>query len=194
MSAPERDAGTAGVELGRCRADIVEIAAFRERGRQLEERAAARGVSLCGFGRIVTGEAGLTLCVRPGRWLLLGPAAAPGSSILAWQQAVCGLGAAVDHSAALAAFVLGGREVREMLARGCRLDLHPAAFADGAAAATIMVQVPVVLAARASRILLLTPATTARHLHAWLVSTAGSFGLTTKAETAVNELCGVEST
>ncbi|HWZ62981.1 MAG TPA: sarcosine oxidase subunit gamma family protein [Steroidobacteraceae bacterium] len=194
MSAPEVAAGATGVGLGRLSAEVIEIAAFRERTPELEELAAARGVRLAGLGRINAGSARLTLAVRPGRWLLLGPPAAPGASLRAWQQALAGRGAAVDLSAGLAALLLGGRDVREMLARGCRLDLHPAAFPAGSAAATIMAQVPVVLAVLTSRILLLTPATTARHLTEWLVSTARPFGLASRAETAVHELFGVEST
>lgn len=194
MSAPEVGAGAAGVELGRLTAEVIEIVAFRERAPELEELAAARGVKLAGLGRIDVGSARLTLAVRPGRWLLLGPPAAPGASFLAWQQALAGRGAAVDVSAGLAVLVLGGSEVREMLARGCRLDLHAAAFPDGSAAATIMAQVPVVLAALTSRILLLTPATTARHMSEWLVSAARPFGLANRGETAINELCGVEPT
>lgn len=194
MSAPEAGDAAAAVELGRLRAEVIEIAAFRDQTPELEERAAARGVRLAGLGRIDVGSARLTLAVRPGRWLLLGPPAAPGPSLLAWQQALAGRGAAVDVSAGLAVLVLGGRDVREMLARGCRLDLNPAAFPAGAAAATIMAQVPVVLAALTSRILVLTPATTARHLNEWLVSTARPFGLANRGDTAINELCGAEST
>jgi methylglutamate dehydrogenase subunit D len=194
VSAPEVVAGGGGVELGRLRAEVIEIAAFRGRGPELEELAATRGVRLAGLGRVDAGSARLTLAVRPGRWLLLGPPAAPEASLLAWQQALAGRGAAVDLSAGLAVLVLGGRDVREMLARGCRLDLHPVAFPAGSAAATIMAQVPVVLAVLASRILLLTPATTARHFSEWLVSTARPFGLANRGETAINELCGVEST
>jgi heterotetrameric sarcosine oxidase gamma subunit len=194
VSAPEAGAGAAGVELGRLTAEVIEIAAFRDRAPELEELAAARGVRLAGLGRIDVGSARLTLAVRPGRWLLLGPLAAPGTSLLAWQQALAGRGAAVDVSAGLAVLVLGGSDLREMLARGCRLDLRAAAFPEGSAAATIMAQVPVVLAALTSRILLLTPSTTARHLSEWLVSTARPFGLANRGETAINELCGVEST
>ena len=194
MSAPEVAAPATGIELGRLSAEVIEIAAFRERTPELEELAAARGVKLAGLGRISVASAHLVLSVRPGRWLLLGPPQAPGAGLLAWQQAIAGRGAAVELSAGLAALLLAGRDVREMLTRGCRLDLHPAAFPEGTAAATIMVQVPVVLAALSSRILLLTPATTVRHLHEWLVSTARPFGLVTKEQTAVNELCGVEST
>jgi heterotetrameric sarcosine oxidase gamma subunit len=197
VSAPEARARSPlapGVELARCAADVVEIAALGERVAALEELAGSCGVRLAGLGRIAVGAGQLTLSVRPTRWLLLTSADAPGRSAAHWQQATAGRGAAVDLSSGLAAFVLGGPALREMLARACRLDLHADAFPQGKAAATIMVQVPVTLAAVGARLLLLTPATTARHLHEWLVTAAGPFGLAMAAEMSVNELCGAQST
>jgi heterotetrameric sarcosine oxidase gamma subunit len=196
VSAPEapRDAVAPGVELARCAADVVEIGALGERVSALEELAAGSGVRLAGLGRIAVGAGQLTLSVRPSRWLLLTPADAPGTSALRWQQATAGRGVAVDLSSGLAAFVLGGAAIREMLARGCRLDLHADAFPAGMAAATIMVQVPVTLAALGARLLLLTPATTARHLHEWLATASRPFGLAMAAEMSVNDLCGAQST
>ncbi|HEV2286622.1 MAG TPA: hypothetical protein VGR80_11320, partial [Steroidobacteraceae bacterium] len=101
--------------------------------------------------------------------------------------------AVVDLSGALAAFLLAGPAVPGMLARGCRLDLRPAAFPTGSAAATIMVQVPATLAALSAGVLILTPATTARHLYEWLLETARPFGLGPVGETSVERLCGDSS-
>lgn len=190
MSAPEAP----GVELARCAADVVELAAFAGRGAALEELAATCGVRLAGLGRIAPAADALTLSVRPARWLLICPPAAPGSAAERWQEALSGCGAAVDLSSGLAAFAVRGPAAREMLARACRLDLHADAFPPGKAAATIMVQVPVTLAALESRMLLLTPATTARHLHEWLATASRPFGLRMAAEVSVNELCGARST
>lgn len=103
--------------------------------------------------------------------------AGAGDPASSWQVACQGVAAVVDLSSALHGFRLSGAAVRDVLARGCRLDLDPNVFPDGAAAATIMAQVPVTLTRRGSTILLLTPSTTARHLREWLVSTARPFGL-----------------
>jgi len=190
VSAPE----TPGVELARCAADIVELAAFGVSPAEVEERAARAGVRLAGLGRSAAGAAQLSLCVRPARWLQLSAPGAPGSTAARWQEVLSPRAAAVDLSSALAAFVLGGPAVREMLARACRLDLDANAFPPGRAAATIMVQVPVTLAALGARMLLLTPATTARHLHEWLGSAARPFGLSMAAEMSMDLLCGARST
>jgi heterotetrameric sarcosine oxidase gamma subunit len=166
-----------GVQLSAWPRDVVELAAFRERGADLESIAASQGLTLPKLGACAAAGERLTLCVRPARWLLVTPVAPPGSEAVLWVEACAGVGAVMDLSGALAAFMLAGDAVRTMLARGCRLDLRPPAFPPGSAAATIMVQVPVTLAALESGLLLLTPATTARHLDEWLVETSGPFGL-----------------
>ena len=71
-----------------------------------------------------------------------------------------------------------------------RLDLHPAAFAPGSAAASSMAQVPVTIAALSAGWLLLTPASTARHFSEWLTATAGPFGFTGAAGVTVASLSG----
>lgn len=196
MSGPEAAAvaGRPGVELATCPADVVELAAFRARSSDLGRLAATQGVTLPVTGHCTALDARLALGVRPERWLLLTPPAPPGSAAARWSNALTGVGAALDLSGALAAFVLAGPAARELLARGCRLDLRPEAFPTGSAVATIMVQVPVTLAALAAGVLLLTPATTARHLHEWLLETATPFGLGPAFETSVAELCGDSST
>jgi sarcosine oxidase gamma subunit len=75
-----------------------------------------------------------------------------------------------------------------MLARGCRLDLDPVEFPAGHAAATHMAQVSVIIAALPSGIMLLTPATTARHVREWLASTAQPFGFAQRPAPAVGDL------
>jgi heterotetrameric sarcosine oxidase gamma subunit len=157
--------------------DIVEIAALRGRARELERLAHERGVLLAAPGRAVLAADQLSLCVRPQRWLLLSPPGSPGASAAIWQAACAGVGTAVDLSCALSALQLDGPAAREVLVRGCRLDLEPQAFPLGHAAATIMAQVSVILAALPSGLLLLTPSSTGRHFRQWLTATAKPFGL-----------------
>jgi heterotetrameric sarcosine oxidase gamma subunit len=178
VSAPDpREGLTApGVRLASLSADIVELAALRGRSGDLERLAAARGVTLPACGRIAVQPRGLALSVRPQRWLLLGaPATAGGAR--SWEEATAGCGTAVEHSSAFGAFVLEGPAVREMLKRSCRLDLSPQRFPEGCAAATILLQVSAILAALRGSMLLLTPATTARHVREWLVTTSQPFAL-----------------
>ena len=192
VSAPEPGhvPAAAGVGLASLAADIVELAAFGSRSGDLQRLAAARGVTLPGCGHITTRARGLALSVRPGRWLLLTAPAAAVSGARSWEEALAGCGSAVDLSCALAAFVLSGPAAREMLARSCRLDLSPQAFPEGHAAATIMVQVSVMLGALSGSLLLLTPATTARHVHEWLVTTSRPFGVALGPEAGPADFSG----
>ncbi len=168
MSGPE-----SGIRLASCAADIVEIAAFHGRAPELESFAVGRGIRLPALAGVAAATDQLALCVRPARWLLLSPPASPG-----------------DLSSGLAALHLSGPRVRELLSRGCRLDLDPQVFPAGRAAATIIVQVSVILAVLASGLLLLTPSSTARHLREWLALTARPFGLVPGADVTVAALSG----
>jgi heterotetrameric sarcosine oxidase gamma subunit len=191
VSAPELVAGPgAGVRLASYPADIVEIAALREGARTLRDVAAARAESLPACGRITHAARGLILSVRPERWLCIYPPAAAGVSARSWQAACAGCAAAVDLSSALTGLYLSGRVVREVLRRGCRLDLDPQVFPAGTAAATFMAQVPVILAALGAGLLLLTPSSTARHLREWLAAAAKPFGLMPLAGVTVASLSG----
>ena len=189
MSGPE-----SAIALASCPADIVELAVFRERAVDLERLAAGRNLTLPAAGALVARSGRLTLSVRPGRWLLLTSPAPPGESAALWQEASRGHGAVIDLSSALVVFLLSGPAVPEMLARACRLDLEANAFPAGTAAATIMVQVPAILAQLTPGMLLLTPATTAQHLREWLVETSQPFGLALAPDATVSELCAKSST
>ena len=179
-----------GLQLGGCVTDIVEIAALRARAGELESIARGLGLRLPGFGRAAVAADRLALCVRPERWLILSAPASPGASAALWQAACAGVGAALDLSAGLAVLHLAGPAAREVLARGCRLDLDPSAFPVRAAAATVMAQLSVTLAALPSGLLLLTPASTAWDMREWLACTAKPFGLTPRSDLNLVDLCG----
>jgi len=183
------------VQLESWSADIVELAALRARAQALERIAGARGIELPVFGRSIRSGDHLALCVRPNRWLILttppsGSLAASDAPVVAsetaaaWSAGCAGVGVAIDLSSALSAFHLTGAAAHEVVARNCRVDLDadlqaarrlralesPEEFQIGTAIATIMAQVSVVLTRLDSGILLLTPATTARHFSEWLAA------------------------
>lgn len=178
----------AGCELASCALDIVELAAFRARASELSGIARGLGLELAAPGRVAVESGLLSLSVRPGRWLLLLPPDSPGAQAARWQTACAGVAAVVDQSSGLAAFHLAGVPLREVLSRGCRLDLDPQAFPPGRAAATIMAQVSVILARLPAGLVLLTPTSTERHVREWLASTAKPFGLAPGPDVTVAEL------
>ena len=185
MFAPE------GVRIGQCALDILELCAARGRVDEFAAFARDRGMELPGTGRVVIGTERLILCVRPGRWLILTPPTIKisGDVITGWRPAGAALGAAVDLSAGYEVLLLKGRRSVEVLARGCRLDLDPQVFPQGRAAATIMAQVPAMLASLPAGMLLLTPATTARHFTEWLGAAAQAFGLMPQSAISMADLC-----
>jgi heterotetrameric sarcosine oxidase gamma subunit len=171
-------------------ADILEIAAFAGAAPELVRRGGQAGWALPPPGRVSAAPGGLWLAVRPERWLMVLAPQAPGTSAAYWQGLVGTSGAVVELSAGLGAFFLSGAPAREALRRGCRLDLEPAVFIEGSAAATQMAQVAVTLAALPGGLLLLTPASTARHLREWLMHVGRAFGIAAVSDVTVAALSG----
>jgi heterotetrameric sarcosine oxidase gamma subunit len=169
---------------------VVELAAFRQQREEVWTQAVRSGWSLPAMGRVQVQVNRLALSVRPDRWLLLTTHNAKEEDAASWEKRLGGSAAVIDHSSGLAAFGLSGPSMRDVLARGCRVDLDPSAFPAGSAAATIVAQVPVVLGAVSSGLLLLTPSTTARHLREWLAHTATPFGFEFAATRSLAVLSG----
>jgi heterotetrameric sarcosine oxidase gamma subunit len=183
VSAPE-------LALAALPADILEVAAFGGAAPELVRRGAQAGWTLPPFGRVSASASGLALAVRPERWLMLLAPQAPGTSVSLWQGLLGTSGAMVELSAGLAALYLAGAPAREVLKRGCRLDLDPGVFAHGCAAATQLAQVAVTLAALPGGLLLVTPASTARHLREWLLQAGQAFGIAAVSDVTVAALSG----
>jgi sarcosine oxidase subunit gamma len=171
-------------------ADILEVAAFGGAAPELVRRGAQAGWALAPLGRASLAPAGLTLAVRPERWLMVLAPAAPGTSAARWQERLGASGAVLELSAGLVAVVLAGASAREVLKRGCRLDLAPEVFPAGCAAATHMAQVAVTLAALPGGLLLVTPTSTARHLREWLMQVGRAFGIAAVSDVTVAALSG----
>ncbi len=180
----------AGVHLNDYRSDVIEIVARPGRIRELENIAAARGLTLPGFGRVVATGRWLTMSVRPERWLVLQASTPAGARAAQWQTACAGIATSVDLSSALVLLHLSGPMARELLARSCRVDLHESGLPTGRAVATIMAQSAVVIAAIPSGLLVLTPATTARHFREWLLASAGVCGLLPQSANDTLDLFG----
>lgn len=183
MSAPD-------LALAALRADILEVAAFGGAAAELVRRGAEVGWALPPLGRVSLAPTGLALAVRPERWLMVLASRAAGTSAARWQELFGTSGAVVELSAGLTAFLLAGAPAREVLRRGCRLDLDPGVFTEGSAAATQMAQVAVTLAALPGGLLLLTPASTARHLREWLLHVGRPFGIAAVSDVTVAALSG----
>ena len=86
----------------------------------------------------------------------------------------------IDVSAQRTTLRLGGSHARDVLAKGCSLDLHPAVFSAGTAAQTTLGLAGVILIALDDAGLdyrILVRASFARYLADWLIDAAEEFGV-----------------
>jgi sarcosine oxidase, subunit gamma len=116
------------------------------------------------------------LWLGPDEWLVLAPPGAEdrltGQLRSAAEAEVVSI---VDVSAQRTTLALGGPRVRELLALGCSLDLHPRVFGVGDCAQTVLAHAPVILLRRDDDFLVLVRASFAAHLAEWLLDAAVEF-------------------
>ena len=118
MSGPESGSASGpppGITCASLPADIIELAALRERTQVLKALAARRGLALPSVGWIITARETLVVCVRPERWLLLSAPNLPGAALAGWRTAGAGCAAAIELSSALTALYLAALPFRKYL-------------------------------------------------------------------------------
>lgn len=86
------------------------------------------------------------LWLGPDEWLVVGPPGAEGTLEARLRSAVGTEQASiVEVSAQRTTLLLSGPRIRDLLALGCALDLHPRSFGVGSCAQTMLAHAPVVL-------------------------------------------------
>lgn len=90
-------------------------------------------------------EAGSALWLTPGAWLVVAEERDDGALYQRLRQAVAGLAAVADQGHGRAVLRLSGPRARDVLAKGCRLDLDPRFFRPGMCAQTVIAQIGVLL-------------------------------------------------
>jgi sarcosine oxidase, subunit gamma len=128
----------------------------------------------------VRNDAVAVIWLGPEEWLVTGSQSAP--ALEAQLRSVVGEhgGAAIDVSAQRTTLRLSGPHARDVLAKGCSLDLHPAVFSAGTAAQTTLGLAGVILIALDDAGLdyrILVRASFARYLADWLIDAAEEFGI-----------------
>ncbi|MFT0861162.1 sarcosine oxidase subunit gamma [Ancylobacter sp. G4_0304] len=125
-------------------AALASLAARRGHEAELVEAAARTfGVRPIDAPR-ATSAGGLSFIgTAPGRWMVLSDAASDLASRLA--AALGSLAAITEQTDSALVYELSGAKVREVLAKGLALDLHPSAFATGSAATTVFSHIGVTL-------------------------------------------------
>ena len=125
------------------------------------------------------------LWLAPGEWLVVAANTTRDQLLAELGLATADLHAAVtDVSAASVVLELAGVKAREVLAKGCGLDLHPRVFAPGCCAQSVIARAPLLLwqiaeAPPAYRIIVRSAM--ARYLVAWLIDAMAEYRGTTKS-------------
>jgi sarcosine oxidase subunit gamma len=99
-------------------------------------------------GACATSGAGQTtlLWLGPDEWLLIGPDGSAADLVPKLEAALAGVPSqVVDLSANRTTLALEGRRAREVLAKGCGIDLHPRAFGPGRVVQTVLARANVIL-------------------------------------------------
>jgi sarcosine oxidase subunit gamma len=113
------------------------------------------------------------LWLGPDEWLVVAPAADAKALATALREALGSSdGAVTDVSAQRTALALTGARVREVLAGGCSIDLHPRIATVGSCVQTLLAQTGVVIVVHdetASDLLVLVRASFADYLASWLI-------------------------
>jgi sarcosine oxidase subunit gamma len=125
-------------------------------------------------------ETATAVWLGPDEWLITSALLRPEELESGLRAAIgCeGTGSVVDVSAQRTTLRLRGEPVRDLLAGGCSLDLHPRVFARGAAAQTLLGQAGVVLMAlddTGTHYQLVVRSSFARYLTSWLLDAATEY-------------------
>jgi sarcosine oxidase, subunit gamma len=130
----------------------------------------------------VAAGSGRAVWLGPDEWLLTSTTEAPEQLEARVRAAVLPLGgSATDVSAQRIGLRLTGARVRDVLAKGCSIDLHPRVFGRGSSAQTMLGQAGVVLLALSGAgddYLVLVRSSFAGYLADWLLDAALEFTTT----------------
>ena len=96
----------------------------------------AAGAGLPQPGKAQHTALGLLLWSGPGQYLVMSDGAAPADLIASTRECFGPVAALIDQSDSRAMLRLGGPRIRDCLAKGVALDLHPSAFSTGDCALT----------------------------------------------------------
>lgn len=132
----------------------------------------ALGAALPGPNAVVRAGELAALWLGPDEWLLVAPDGGQAALRARLAPALEGTHATVvDVSAQRAVIELAGTAARDVLAKGCRLDLHPRAFGPGRCAQTALARTGVILWQRSDdpAYWLLIRASFAEYLAEWLL-------------------------
>ena len=138
------------------------------------------GIELPEAGQSATAPGATVLWTQPGGWLVTAPRIEEGFLAGALALALESHASVIDQSHGRVTIGLDGERVRDVLAKGCRIDLHPREFGPGRVASTVIAQVNCLLHRVDERSLfeVTVSSTLAEPFFHWLTESAAEFGYT----------------
>jgi methylglutamate dehydrogenase subunit D len=164
-----------GVNIAERRAwSLVQVIARRGQ----EEAVAARLEFDRAPGRASRTPTGTALWLAPGAWMIVADKQEDGALYQSLRPQLQDLAAVIDQGHGRAVLRLAGPRARDVLAKGCRLDLHPRVFRPQMCALTMIAHIAVLLHQTddVPTYDLYVPASFALDFLAWLTSSAEEFG------------------
>ncbi len=128
---------------------------------------------------VVTGDRGEAIWLGPDEWYLRTAVGEAHGLVERLELALEGQGVALnDVSSGQATFALEGPHARDVLEKGCTLDLHPRVFTPGQCAQTLLAKAGVVLVPTGYGYEIIVRRSFADYLFVWLTDAADEFDLT----------------
>jgi sarcosine oxidase subunit gamma len=178
----ETAGGNASITIAEKRVQVFQLMARKGKADAL--RTAVRdalGLALPEPGHWTRAGAWTATWIAPEAWLLAyagGPGSDAAQSI---DNATRGVASLMDQSSGKSVLTIAGPRARDVLAKGCRVDLHRRAFGAGRAAVTPIGHVHGIVAQidDVPTFDLIVPSTLARDVFEWLCVSAAEFGYRT---------------
>lgn len=169
--------GAPGIAITeRTNLSMVQVAAFAPAADVSMRVQAAIGLTLSAQpNRSTSSGPSVALWSAPERWLIVEPAQRDLMGLIG--RVLAPVAAVTDLSHARTALRLSGPNMRDVLAKGCTIDLHPRAFASGACAITSVAHTGTIIhAAGPDTLDLYVVRSFAEHFWEWLLDAAAEFG------------------
>ena len=171
--------GTTPLVIRERRLSLVQV--MTRKGRDADVHAAIRnafGLDLPAPLRAASSGETTAIWIQPGMWMLSAPGHAEGAMARRAKDAAGDAASIVDQSHGKTVLVLSGAKARAVMAKGCRLDLHPSAFKPGHSAVTQVAHIGCMLRQvdDIPSYEMLVPSSFAETFFGWLTHSAAEFG------------------
>lgn len=171
--------GTTPLVIMERRLSLVQVLA--RKGREGDVQAAMRnafGLDLPAPQRAASSGDTTAIWIQPGMWMLSAPGQAEGAMARRTKEATGDAASIVDQTHGKTVLHVSGARARDVMAKGCRLDLHTRAFKPGHSAVTQVAHIGCMLRQidETPSYEMLVPSSFAETFFGWLTHSAAEYG------------------